>query len=39
MERLMGARPARELGLDPLDVRRRNLITEFPYRPGVNGVT
>ncbi|MBC3190488.1 xanthine dehydrogenase family protein molybdopterin-binding subunit [Pseudonocardia sp. C8] len=37
MERLM-ERAARELGLDPLDVRRRNLITEFPYR-GVNGVT
>jgi aerobic carbon-monoxide dehydrogenase large subunit len=23
---------ARELGLDPLDLRRRNLIREFPYR-------
>lgn len=37
MERLM-ERAARELGLDALDVRRRNLITEFPYR-GINGVT
>ncbi|MEQ3553008.1 xanthine dehydrogenase family protein molybdopterin-binding subunit [Pseudonocardia nematodicida] len=37
MERLM-ERAARELGLDPLDVRRRNLITEFPYR-GINEVT
>ena len=37
MERLM-ERAARELGLDALDVRRRNLITEFPYR-GVNNVT
>ncbi|MEU6699569.1 xanthine dehydrogenase family protein molybdopterin-binding subunit [Pseudonocardia sp. NPDC046786] len=37
MERLM-ERAARTLGLDALDVRRRNLITEFPYR-GINGVT
>ena len=37
MERLM-ERAARELDLDPLDVRRRNLITEFPYR-GINNVT
>ncbi|MEU9859909.1 xanthine dehydrogenase family protein molybdopterin-binding subunit [Streptomyces sp. NPDC047971] len=36
-ERLM-ERAARELGLDPLEVRRRNLITEFPYT-GVNGIT
>ena len=31
-------RAARELGLDPVEVRRRNVITEFPYT-GVNGVT
>jgi aerobic carbon-monoxide dehydrogenase large subunit len=37
MERLMEKAAAR-LGLDPLDVRRRNLITEFPYT-GVNGIT
>lgn len=37
MERLM-ERAARELGLDALEVRRRNLITEFPYR-GVNAIT
>jgi carbon-monoxide dehydrogenase large subunit len=37
MERLM-ERAARELGIDPLDVRRRNLIDEFPYS-GVNGIT
>ncbi|MFD4253404.1 xanthine dehydrogenase family protein molybdopterin-binding subunit [Amycolatopsis thermoflava] len=37
MERVM-ERAARELGLDPLEVRRRNLITRFPYT-GVNGVT
>lgn len=37
MERLM-ERAARELGIDPLDVRRRNLIDEFPYT-GVNGIT
>ena len=37
MERLM-ERAAERLGLDPLDVRRRNLITEFPYT-GANGIT
>jgi carbon-monoxide dehydrogenase large subunit len=39
MERLM-EKAARELGLGPLEVRRRNLIGpgEFPYT-GVNGVT
>ncbi|MGW4968193.1 xanthine dehydrogenase family protein molybdopterin-binding subunit [Nonomuraea sp. NPDC004186] len=37
MERLM-ERAARELDLDPVEVRRRNLITEFPYT-GVNEVT
>ncbi|MFD9029672.1 xanthine dehydrogenase family protein molybdopterin-binding subunit [Streptomyces sp. NPDC059567] len=36
-ERLM-ERAARELGLDPLEIRRRNIITEFPYT-GVNGIT
>jgi carbon-monoxide dehydrogenase large subunit len=36
-ERLM-ERAARELGMDALDVRRRNLIDRFPYA-GVNGVT
>ncbi|MFI1337416.1 xanthine dehydrogenase family protein molybdopterin-binding subunit [Streptomyces sp. NPDC020845] len=37
MERLM-ERAARELGLDPLEIRRRNIITEFPYT-GVNNMT
>ncbi|MGH3435064.1 MAG: xanthine dehydrogenase family protein molybdopterin-binding subunit [Sciscionella sp.] len=37
MERLM-ERAARELTLDPLDIRRRNLIENFPY-VGVNGIT
>jgi carbon-monoxide dehydrogenase large subunit len=37
MERLM-EKAARELGMDALDVRRRNLINEFPYT-GVNGIT
>jgi aerobic carbon-monoxide dehydrogenase large subunit len=37
MERLMEKAAAR-LGLDPLDVRRRNMITVFPYT-GVNGIT
>jgi carbon-monoxide dehydrogenase large subunit len=37
VERLF-ERAARELGLDPVEIRRRNLITEFPYT-GVNGVT
>jgi aerobic carbon-monoxide dehydrogenase large subunit len=36
MERLMDL-GARRLGLDPADIRRRNLIraTEMPYRPGL----
>jgi carbon-monoxide dehydrogenase large subunit len=39
MERLM-EKAARQLGLDPLTVRRRNMISagEFPYT-GVNGIT
>jgi carbon-monoxide dehydrogenase large subunit len=37
MERLM-ERAARELGLDAVAVRRRNLIDTFPY-VGVNGIT
>ncbi|MEB3370929.1 xanthine dehydrogenase family protein molybdopterin-binding subunit [Saccharopolyspora mangrovi] len=37
MERVMD-RAARELGLDPVEIRRRNLITEFPYT-GINNVT
>jgi aerobic carbon-monoxide dehydrogenase large subunit len=37
MERLM-EKAAAALGLDPLEVRRRNLIDEFPYT-GVNGIT
>jgi aerobic carbon-monoxide dehydrogenase large subunit len=37
MERLMEKAAAR-LGLDPLDARRRNMITVFPYT-GVNGIT
>lgn len=37
MERVM-ERAARELGMDPVAVRRANLITEFPYT-GVNQVT
>ena len=37
MERLMEKAAAR-LGLDPLDIRRRNMITVFPYT-GVNGIT
>lgn len=37
MERVMD-RAARELGLDPVEIRRRNVITEFPYT-GVNNVT
>ncbi|MGW7546559.1 xanthine dehydrogenase family protein molybdopterin-binding subunit [Streptomyces sp. NPDC054770] len=37
MERLM-ERAARELGLDPVEIRRRNVITEFPYT-GVNNMT
>ncbi|MFI9387913.1 xanthine dehydrogenase family protein molybdopterin-binding subunit [Kutzneria sp. NPDC052558] len=37
IERVM-ERAARELGMDPVEVRRRNLITDFPYT-GINGVT
>ncbi|MEJ2885275.1 xanthine dehydrogenase family protein molybdopterin-binding subunit [Actinomycetospora aeridis] len=37
IERVM-ERAARELGLDAVEVRRRNVITEFPYT-GVNAVT
>ncbi len=37
MERLM-ERAARELGLDAVEIRRRNVITEFPYT-GVNELT
>lgn len=37
MERVM-ERAARELGLDPVEIRRRNVITQFPYT-GVNNVT
>jgi carbon-monoxide dehydrogenase large subunit len=37
MERLF-ERASRELDLDPLEIRRRNLITVFPYT-GINGVT
>lgn len=37
VERLM-ERAARELGMDAVEIRRRNVITEFPYT-GVNGIT
>ncbi|MFG2005259.1 xanthine dehydrogenase family protein molybdopterin-binding subunit [Spirillospora sp. NPDC048911] len=37
MERLF-ERAARELAIDPVEIRRRNLITEFPYT-GVNDIT
>jgi carbon-monoxide dehydrogenase large subunit len=37
MERLF-ERAARELGLDPVEIRRRNVITDFPYK-GVNNIT
>ncbi|MGH3641638.1 MAG: xanthine dehydrogenase family protein molybdopterin-binding subunit, partial [Mycobacterium sp.] len=37
MERLM-ERAARELNIDPIEIRRRNLITAFPYT-GVNNIT
>lgn len=37
MERLM-ERAARELGIDAVEIRRRNVITVFPYT-GVNGIT
>ena len=37
LEQIMD-RAGRRLGMDPLDVRRRNLITEFPYT-SINNVT
>jgi carbon-monoxide dehydrogenase large subunit len=37
MERLM-ERAAREMGIDPVEIRRRNVITVFPYT-GVNRIT
>ncbi|MFI2189150.1 xanthine dehydrogenase family protein molybdopterin-binding subunit [Streptomyces sioyaensis] len=37
VERLF-ERAARELGLDPVEIRRRNVITDFPYT-GVNLIT
>ncbi|MCF2527945.1 xanthine dehydrogenase family protein molybdopterin-binding subunit [Yinghuangia soli] len=37
VERLM-ERAARELGIDAVEIRRRNVITEFPYT-GVNNIT
>ncbi|MGE6730701.1 xanthine dehydrogenase family protein molybdopterin-binding subunit, partial [Streptomyces sp. NPDC059900] len=37
VERLF-ERAARELALDAVEIRRRNVITEFPYT-GVNGIT
>ncbi|WP_433469458.1 xanthine dehydrogenase family protein molybdopterin-binding subunit [Spirillospora sp. CA-128828] len=37
MERVF-ERAARELDIDPVEIRRRNLITEFPYT-GVNDIT
>ncbi|MEJ3659207.1 xanthine dehydrogenase family protein molybdopterin-binding subunit [Actinomycetes bacterium KLBMP 9759] len=37
VERLM-ERAARELGIDPVEIRRRNVITVFPYT-GVNRIT
>ncbi|MEU5607174.1 xanthine dehydrogenase family protein molybdopterin-binding subunit [Streptomyces sparsogenes] len=37
VERLM-ERAARELDMDPLEIRRRNVITDFPYT-GVNNIT
>ncbi|GAA1698717.1 xanthine dehydrogenase family protein molybdopterin-binding subunit [Streptomyces yatensis] len=37
VERLF-ERAARELGLDPVEIRRRNVITDFPYT-GVNDIT
>ncbi|GAA3581158.1 xanthine dehydrogenase family protein molybdopterin-binding subunit [Amycolatopsis ultiminotia] len=37
MERIMDL-AGRRLGLDPVEIRRRNVITEFPYR-GINNVT
>lgn len=37
LEQIMD-RAGRQLGMDPLDVRRRNLITDFPYT-SINNVT
>jgi 2-furoyl-CoA dehydrogenase large subunit len=37
LERLM-QRIARELGRDPLDVIRRNLVQSFPYRTATGGL-
>ncbi|MGI5130979.1 xanthine dehydrogenase family protein molybdopterin-binding subunit [Pseudonocardia sp. CA-107938] len=37
MERVM-EKAARALGMDAVELRRRNVITDFPYR-GVNGIT
>ena len=37
MERVMDL-AGRQLGLDPVEIRRRNVITEFPYH-GINNVT
>ncbi len=37
MERVMD-KAARALGLDPVEIRRRNVITEFPYT-GINDIT
>ncbi|MDX6353010.1 MAG: aerobic carbon-monoxide dehydrogenase large subunit [Streptomyces sp.] len=37
VERLF-ERAARELGIDPVEIRRRNVITSFPYT-GVNAIT
>jgi carbon-monoxide dehydrogenase large subunit len=37
VERLF-ERAARELGIDPVEIRRRNVITEFPYT-GINDIT
>lgn len=37
IERLF-ERAARELRLDPVEIRRRNVVTQFPYT-GINGVT
>ncbi|MDD7963863.1 xanthine dehydrogenase family protein molybdopterin-binding subunit [Actinomycetospora lemnae] len=37
IERVM-EKAARALGMDPVEVRRRNVITAFPYT-GINGVT
>ncbi len=37
MERVM-EKAARALGMDAVELRRRNVITDFPYR-GINGIT